>query len=102
MSISELESMHEEEVFTQQNHRCLIFFGSVACGHCRDITPYIEDMAHEYPDVAFAHVEVSAVKVEDVADVPTFVFYVQGQASFMTIGGVKSEIRQHLDELMKY
>lgn len=102
MSIHELASMHEEADFTRDHHRCLIFFGSVACGHCRDIKPFIEDMVREYPDVAFAHVEVSAVKVENVAGVPTFVFYVQGQASFMTIGGVKSEIKSHLDEIMKY
>ena len=73
--MTEITSDYEEQQFINTHDRAVIFFGSQRCPHCRDMVPVIQDMIGKYPSVAFAHVEVTAVEVENVNGVPVFVGY---------------------------
>jgi thiol-disulfide isomerase/thioredoxin len=73
--VFEITNFDEHEAFIANNDKAVIFFGSRGCPHCRNMVPIIEEMANKYKTVAFAHIEVSEVEVENVDGVPVFVGY---------------------------
>lgn len=74
-SVTEITNVNEQTAFINGHDSCVIFFGSIRCHHCRDMNDVVADMAMTYPKVAFAHVEVTKVKVANVDGVPVFVGY---------------------------
>lgn len=76
--VVELNSVDDETSFINDNQRCVIFFGSKMCGHCRDITPVYNEMSKKNRHIAFAHVETSKVDVDNLNGVPVFVGYISG------------------------
>ena len=73
--IIEINNFDEHEAFISNNERGIIFFGSVRCSHCRNITPVVEKLSVQYPSIRFGHVEVTEVDVENIKGVPVFVAY---------------------------
>jgi thiol-disulfide isomerase/thioredoxin len=73
--IFEITNFQEHQSFINNNNKAIIFFGSIACSHCRNMVPVINQMANKYETVAFGHVETTQVEVENVDGVPVFVGY---------------------------
>ena len=73
--ILEITNSDESDSFIANNNLAVIFFGSVRCPHCRTMVPVYQELANKYKSVAFAHVEVSLVEVNDLDGVPTFAGY---------------------------
>lgn len=61
----------------------VVDFFTTWCGPCKQIAPFIDQMARKYPEVKFIKVDIE--KNEDIArprniqSIPTFHFYVRGQ-----------------------
>ncbi len=73
--VIEIRSYSDQESFIRNNPSGVIFFGSYRCPHCQDMVPVFEDLTRQYPNVGFAHVEITKVEVENVNGVPVFVGY---------------------------
>jgi len=90
--VVEITDSVQEEIFIRNNPRAVIFFGSAMCGHCRTMAPIYERLVNKYPTVANAHVETSRVKVTDLAGVPVFVGYKNGQPVDMVVGALENDL----------
>lgn len=75
MSIVEIRNAADYDRFLQNADRAIIFYGSKNCGHCQNAAREIANFAQQFPDVHFAHVEVTEVKVDNIGPVPVFVYY---------------------------
>lgn len=91
-NVYELTNGDEQDAFVASYRKCIIFFGSVNCGHCQNIKPYFETLVQNYPAITFAHVEVSKHKVEGLSGVPTFCGFANGQAVETIIGARREEL----------
>lgn len=98
MTVFEITNVTEHDSLIHNNQRLVIFFGSNRCGHCKSIAPVFANLAAANPHIAFAHVEVSRIKTENVDGVPVFVGYKDGQPVDTVIGaddeGIIALIRQ--------
>jgi thiol-disulfide isomerase/thioredoxin len=90
MSITELRSQTEIDNFIKQNPRSIIYFGTQNCGHCRNADPIYRSLVSKYPNVKFAHVEVSKVQTEPFRGYPAFAFYTNGNRQ-MLFGSARLE-----------
>lgn len=91
MSIKELRSQSEIDKFIRDNDKALIFYGTRSCGHCVNAGPTFMSLASRFPNVKFAHVEVSEVKLNEMfRGYPAFGFYTNGQRD-MLFGAPKLE-----------
>lgn len=99
--VVELNSIEEELSFIDRHDRCVIFFGSKMCGHCRDITPFFSEMSKKYPSIAFAHVETSKVEVDNLNGVPIFVAYVSRMTKdeYIVLGASEKELTRMIKSL---
>lgn len=95
----ELHNETEHDQFILDNPRAIIFFGSIYCGHCRSITPTFNEYVNKYPNIAFAHIETTTVKSENLEGVPTFVGYKDGEAVDIVVGADKQGIIRMLKTL---
>lgn len=82
----EITTADEQDRFVANNRKCVIFMGSVKCGHCISAKPFVENLIKKYPNVKFAHVEVSKVKVDGLKGVPVFIGYRNGDAVNVVTG----------------
>lgn len=73
--VIEITNFNEHESFIANNDKEVLFFGSIRCSHCHKMVPIVEKIAEQYPTVAFGHIEVTEVEVENVDGVPVFVGY---------------------------
>lgn len=77
--VIEITNSTEENNFINNNGKAVIFFGSERCHYCRNMIPIYQNLANKYPDVAFAHVEISRVAVDGLdSGVPLFIGYKNG------------------------
>lgn len=75
MPVTELTSAAQYDKFLTNNDRAIVFYGSKECGYCRSAAPVFEKLSDKHPDLAFAHIEVTKVKVAKMEGMPTFVCY---------------------------
>jgi thiol-disulfide isomerase/thioredoxin len=92
--IIEITSDRDEQSFINNNPRAVVFFGSAHCGHCQHMKPIIEALAIEYPQIKFAHVEVSKVSVDmqHFEGVPLFVGYRSGNPVNVIVGADENAV----------
>jgi thiol-disulfide isomerase/thioredoxin len=99
-SIFEIKTASDSQSFVKNNPRGIIFYGSKTCGHCIAMKPYINEMAAKYPKIAFAHVEVSEVKVDKLGSgVPVFIGYYKGKAVDKVVGANKSGVAKMIAKI---
>ncbi len=55
----EINNINDFNNFLLNNKKCVAFFGTQKCGHCRNIRPFIEDISNKYKSVKFAHIEIT-------------------------------------------
>jgi len=73
--VYEIKDEKGHDAFIANNDSVVIFFGSKNCGHCVRMSPIINQMESKYNNVKFAHVETTALDVENISGVPVFVGY---------------------------
>ena len=100
-NIVQLYNEKEHDDFIRKNNRSVIFFGSQACGHCRQITPVVQKLANNTKNVVFGHVETNILDVVNLAGVPTFVMYYNQEPIDMVIGANESALSQSVTNLAK-
>lgn len=96
----EINTFDEHEAFIANNPRGIIFFGSQRCPHCVSAKPVVDNLARQYPQVKFAHVEVSRVKTENIKGVPVFVGYRNGQPVDVALGASPDSLSQLVNKVM--
>lgn len=89
----EINDADDFDSFLQNNKKGIVFFGSLSCGHCRSITPYVQELVKQYPDIGFAHVETSRVRTNNLKGVPVFCAYKNGQAVDKVVGANKPALQ---------
>lgn len=78
-NMREITHAAEHDAFIANNPSVILFFGSTRCGHCQSITPFFRQLAGQYHNVAFGHVETTRVKTEGADSVPVFIGYKNGR-----------------------
>ena len=91
--------MHDD--FIAAHNKAVIFFGSKSCGHCIHMLPVYEELAQQYPNIGFAHIEVTKVnpKPINLEGVPSFAIYRNHIAVDKVVGARENELRQALSNL---
>lgn len=82
----------------------LVYFGASWCTPCKNISPIIEEIATENPDVTVGKIDVDEygiVAVEyDIMSIPTLLFFKDGTLMDSSIGVVgKNIIQTKIDAL---
>ena len=98
-SITELKNYVDHDEFIKNSPKAVIFFGSVYCGHCREITPLFKQLSRQNPSVSFAHIETSEVEVENVSGVPVFVAYKSGVPVEIVLGSKKDKLESMVKKM---
>jgi thioredoxin-like negative regulator of GroEL len=71
----EITTVTQHDDFIETHDQCVLFFGSERCGHCHEIKPFFAQLAAQYPQIGFAHIEVTQVETWHIEVIPIFVFY---------------------------
>ena len=75
-NVQEIVNVEDHDAFIQNNDKCIMFFGSNRCKKCDNMTTSLNDIAKNYPQIKFSHVEVTRTTVENLGDsLPVFVCY---------------------------
>jgi len=107
--VKEIVTVKDHDDFILNNKKCIMFFGSHKCPHCRDMVPVIEKMTRQYPGVKFSHAEVTKVVMNDFHEnlnghltegLPQFYAYRDGQPVARILGadpeGITNMINTYL------
>lgn len=100
-NMREITHKAEHDNFIANNPSAILFFGSAHCGHCQDIKPVFKQLAAQYPNVAFGHVEVSKIKTEGADSVPIFVGYKGGKPLPPVLGADERGLRSLVQQLAR-
>jgi thioredoxin 1 len=102
--IYEIVDGETHDNFIESHPKVVIFFGSQNCGHCRHMIPVYEELSNAFPNIAFAHVEVSRVdpKPINLEGVPTFAIYNNQVAVNKVVGARENELRECIGQLVNY
>ncbi|XP_028403748.1 thioredoxin-like [Dendronephthya gigantea] len=98
-----LETQAEFDAFREEHKDKLVVIDFTAswCGPCKHIAPAFEKLANEYPNVAFAKVDVDnnseVAESEGVSAMPSFFFYKNGDK----IDSITGANEAKLEELIK-
>jgi len=92
-NVQEIKTIEDHDGFIENNDKCIMFFGSNKCSRCSDMTPIFNDMAKNYPQIKFSHVEVTKTTVEDLGNsLPVFVCYKNNVPVGKVVGADKNSI----------
>jgi len=82
----------------------LIDFWAVWCGPCQMLTPILEELSKEYPDVKFCKMDVDANQVipqqEQISGIPAVKFFKNGEKVDEIIGAQPKEA--FIEKINKY
>ncbi len=102
MSMMNLNNANFEEKVTQSDSPVLVDFWAAWCGPCTMLSPIVEQLAEEHPEISFGKVNVDEApelaQRFQVSAIPTLVLFKDGKAVDMSVG-VKS--KDDLEEFIK-
>lgn len=92
--IVELTDKNFEEIVADKG--VIVDFWADWCGPCRMLTPTLEELAREYPDITIAKLNVDdypeIAGKHGVMSIPTLMFYKDGILTDTTVGVVSKTI----------
>jgi hypothetical protein len=97
----EVENVEHHNEIVASAPKCVIFFGSKNCFHCRDMESFLQQHISEYPGIEFAHVEITKVPVKDLKAVPVFFLYHNGELFDYQVGAGKERLDRLIRALMR-
>lgn len=102
MSMMELNNSNFEEKVKNADSPVLVDFWAAWCGPCTMLSPIVEQLAEEHPEIAFGKVNVDEApelaQQFQVSAIPTLVLFKDGKAVGTSVG-VKS--KDDLEEFIK-
>ena len=94
MAITTINQENFETKVTQSSAPVLLDFWAAWCGPCTMLSPVVEELAQEHPEISFAKVNVDEVpelaKRYQISAIPTLLLFKDGQPVDMSVG-VKSK-----------
>lgn len=97
--VTELKTANEQRNFCGSATHVVIFYGSSKCGHCKVMGPIYDELPQQYPNIKFAHVETSRVKVDNIDGVPVFVLYEEGEPVQKIVGARRDELMNLIESI---
>lgn len=92
-NIQEISNVEDHDSFIQNNDKCIMFFGSNNCKNCDIMSPIFDDIAKNYPQIKFSHIEVTETTVENLdKNLPIFVCYKNNEPVGKVVGINKNGI----------
>ena len=92
-NVQEIINVEDHDEFIQNNDKCIMFFGSNKCDKCDSMTQVFDNIAKNYPQIKFSHVEVTKTTVENLGNsLPVFVCYKNNMPVGKVVGADKNGI----------
>ncbi len=102
MSIHTITQENFEEQVTQSSAPVLLDFWAGWCGPCTMLSPVVEELAQEHPEISFGKVNVDEVpelaQRYRISAIPTLLLFRDGEPVDMSVG-VKS--KAELEDFLK-
>lgn len=101
MHLQEINDHDAEQNFIFVNPKAVIFFGSKTCGHCVHMLEPCRQLSDQYPEVKFAHVEITKVDPKPInLDVfPIFAIYYNQVPIDKVVGADEDALQAAVDKL---
>ena len=103
MAITTINQDNFEEKVTNAASPVLLDFWAAWCGPCTMLSPVVEELAQEHPEISFGKVNVDDVpelaQKYQISAIPTLLLFRDGKPVDMSIG-VKS--KEELEAFLKY
>ena len=94
MAITTINQENFETKVTQSSAPVLLDFWAAWCGPCTMLSPVVEELAQEHPEISFGKVNVAEVpelaQRYQISAIPTLLLFKDGQPVDMSVG-VKSK-----------
>ena len=94
MAITTINQENFETKVTQSSAPVLLDFWAAWCGPCTMLSPVVEELAQEHPEISFGKVNVDEVlelaQRYQISAIPTLLLFKDGQPVDMSVG-VKSK-----------
>ena len=78
------------KVLLNENRTVLLDFSAVWCGPCGMIAPHLEELAGEYPDIAFGKIDVdeqgALAEAFGIISIPTLILFRDGKEVDKRVG----------------
>ena len=90
MAITTINQENFETKVTQSSAPVLLDFWAAWCGPCTMLSPVVEELAQEHPEISFAKVNVDEVpelaQRYQISAIPTLLLFKDGQPVDMSVG----------------
>ncbi|KAF3322485.1 thioredoxin O [Carex littledalei] len=83
----------------------IFYFTAAWCGPCRAISPFIEQLSHQYPNVTIYKVDIdqeglgTVLNDLKICSVPTFHFLKNGEKASEVVGADVEQLRSTMEDL---
>ena len=102
MAVTNINLENFDQQVTQSSAPVLLDFWAAWCGPCSMLSPVVEELAQEHPEIAFGKVNVDEVPAlaqrYQISAIPTLLLFRDGKPVDMSVG-VKS--KKELEAFLK-
>ena len=104
MAITTINQENFETKVTQSSSPVLLDFWAAWCGPCTMLSPVVEELAQEHPEISFGKVNVDEVpelaQRYQISAIPTLLLFKDGQPVDMSVGvKSKAELENFLKQI---